>query len=218
MIRRVVLLAACLGLGCGPDSPPAGPKHVPTDSAEAKTACPEPRNQAQAARENLLGVELGGEQGSALNRAAAEAVLAHAECEAQALSALPPVSGTHDQILAGLRAMRQQMQDATNLFREVARYDPGAIAIRASLAEAKLQLDFAAQVAKVSAPADLDARGREAFESELAGATQVLRLEVSVLVESALESIGATPEASALKPQACQLYQAAMKRPAAGCP
>lgn len=218
MMRSSLLLGALGMFACASASPPAGPKHVPTDSAESKTACPGQRTKAQTARENLLGEDLGGERGAQLNRAAAEAVFLHAECEAGALGRIAPPSGNHDQILSGLRAIRQQMQDANNLFQEVSRYDPGAFAVRASLGEAGLRISFAKTVSSLTPPADLESKGRDAFESELADASRVLRLEASGILELALETIGTTPESSEVKAQACELWAAASSSPNPHCP
>jgi hypothetical protein len=217
MIRISFVLAALSAAACASASPPAGPKHVPTDSAESETACPDQRAKAQKARENLLGEDLAGEQGIALNRAAAAAVFGHAECEAGAFAKLPSPNGSHDQILAGLRAMRGQMQDANNLFQEVLRYDLGAFAIRSTLAQAELKLAFASIVSKVKPPADLDIQSRSAFESELADATRLLRLEASGILETALGDIGTDPGASELKRKACELWAATGASPNPAC-
>jgi len=218
MIRSSLLVGALGMFACASSSPPAGPKHVPADSAESKTACPELRATAQTARENLLGEDLGGESGVQLNRAAAKSVFLHAECEAAALRGIAPPSGTHDQILSGLRAIRQQMQDANNLFQEVSRYDQGAFAVRASLGEASLRISYAKTVSSLTPPADLESKGRDAFESELADASRVLRLEASGILELALDTITTTTEASELKPQACELWAAASTSANAHCP
>ncbi len=217
MIRSLLLLGVLSAQACASAAPPAGPKHVPSNSAESTTPCPEQRRKAQTARENLLGADMGGEKGAALDRAVAEAVLRHADCEASAIAALPSPAGNHDQLLAGLRAIRQQIQDANNLFREVQRYNLGTFAIRASLGEASLKLNFARIVSNVAPPENLQGRGRSAFEAELAETYRVLRLEASGLLETALDAIATTPEASEWKARACELWTETGTSPAAFC-
>ncbi len=177
------LASACMLLmACGSAQPPAGPKHHATNSEEAATACPKQRKQAQEARELLLG-----STDLALMTSASEKVMAQADCEAAALGELALPTGTHDQILQGLRALRTQMQDADNLFSEVLRYDTPALHAQALFAQGLLRTGFADKVAGVLPPPDLDGPGKLEFQEELRQAIDILRGEAEVLVLKACE-------------------------------
>jgi hypothetical protein len=110
------------------------------------------------------------------------------------------------------------VQTASLLLDEVARYDAGSLSLQAGLAQASLKLDFANKVAAVMPPKDLDVQTRSAFESELSSASQVLRLEGASLLQSLIETIQITPEASALLPEACQLLRASGAGGSESCP
>ena len=216
MIRCLIVLSLLCTWNCSSSAgPPAGPTHVPSDSHEAETACPAERLEAQSAREMLLGQDVSGESGVALRRSAAEKVLAHGECEAAAADAMPKADGDHDQILTNLRAHREQVHTATHLLREVSRYDEEGYGARASIAEAKLKLAFASTVAAVQPPADLDVRGRLAFESETSSAAQVLRLEAATLLETLL---GGMAESDPLQAEACRLLTQSGQATSGSCP
>ncbi len=173
-----------------------GPKHVPSNTAEASTPCPKERQAAQVAREALLGVS-----DPTLANTASKRVLAHAHCEAAAALAMSAPSGTHDQILSELRALRTPMRDAGNLFGEVLRYEDVADSQEALLANAKLTVGYAEIVDRVSSPSELDTQEASLFRSELAEASRTLRSQASLLLQQALASEGSDSVAA----EACPL-------------
>lgn len=217
MLRAAPLCCVLIGgLACSPAGPPAGPKYTPSQSPESKTACPQERARAQSAREALLGEDLSTGTGSSLSSAAGQAVFAHAECEALALSAREVPVGSHDQVLAQLRSLRLEVQDVIGLFAEVARYDGGLAALRADVAAAKVKLSFATLVSKLSPPADMEPQGRAAFESELAEAAQILRGEVAAALAQTLAEVGGSEKRSTLEAEICQILLA-LEWEGAGC-
>ncbi len=209
MTRSALAAAFLLALGCASAGPPRGPKHVPTGSSESETACPKERSKAQEAREALLGEDLSGSKGASLNSAAAEAVFAHGKCEAAALSAATAPTGNHDALLAALRTLRMQTQDAIILLEEVGRYDTGLFAVEARLAAGSVKLAFAKTVSELRPPADMESEGRAAFQSELEEAASSLRLEVSMIVGEVLEEVSGRDDAGAVRASACGLWQRA---------
>lgn len=208
-----VVLALAVTACASSAMPPSGPKHVPSDSSETTTECPKERTQAQRAREALLDASSEG-----LRLQAAERVFAHGQCEAKVASALPAPSGSQDNILTALRAMRDQMQDAINLFREVGRYQAPLFAVRATIAEARAKLHFAELVAAIASPTDLDAKSRTAFESELAEAVRTLQLEARMSLRKALELARTTAGANEQQNEACQLLTTLGTSDATQCP
>ncbi|MCP4448875.1 MAG: hypothetical protein GY811_26615 [Myxococcales bacterium] len=197
-IRGCGPLAIATILGCGAASPPAGPKHVPSNSEEAATACPKERKAAQTSREALLGSEE-----PSLSTAAAKSVLAQAHCEANAALGGPAPSGTQDQILAGLREIRLAVRDAGSLFAEVRRYGDIAFSQESLLADAKLTIGFADIVGSVQPPDELDPRAAEEFRTELGLAKKTLRGQAELLLQQSLTSEGHEKVAA----EACKLLE-----------
>lgn len=182
-----------ISLGCGGVGPPAGPKHVPSNSEEAGTACPKERKGAQGAREALLGSDA-----AALIAKASRLVLVHGRCEATAALAMPRPAGTQDQVLEGVRAIRIAVRDASNLFSEVRRYDDEANSQESLLGDAKLTVGFAEIVATVGPPSDLDPVAGRQFQAELREASEILRGQAELLLQQALTSEGATSNTAEL--------------------
>lgn len=180
-------------LGCGAAGPPAGPKHVPSNSEEAVTACPKERKAAQQAREALLGSDA-----PELTAQASQRVLAHGHCEAKAALAMPHPSGTQDQVLDSVRTLRVAVRDASNLFAEVRRYGDESMSQESLLADAKLTIGFAGIVANVGPPSDLDPVSGSQFQAELRDASQTLRGQAELLIQQALTSEGAQPDTAEL--------------------
>ncbi len=156
---------------------------MPSNTKEAQTACPTERKNAHQAREDLLG-----SSDVALSEAAAEAVLAHARCEAAAALALPRPIGTQEAILAQVRAIREAVRDAVTLFTEVRRYADASRATASFIGDVELTLAFAQIVSEVSAPTDLEPRDGHAFRAELADAARTLRSQAALTIEQALAS------------------------------
>ena len=203
MIANWTTTALCVaaviagGMGCGAAAgPPAGPEYKPSNTEQALTPCPKEREAAQLAREALLGAE-----DAALVLRASEKVLAQGQCEAAAALAMPVPTGTQDQILAGVTAVRVAVRDASSLFGEVRRYGDVALSQKALLDDARLTVGFAELVGLVQTPGDMDPNAASAFRSELNDARQTLMGQAKLLVEQALASEGAelvTEEACAL--------------------
>lgn len=118
-----------------------------------------------------------GSDDPALLEATAKSVMAQAQCEANALKAVPVPAGNHDAILAGLRDMRSHMQDADNLYVEVLRYQAPSWHGQALLGQSELKTIFAERVAAIVPPSDLDGPAKLEFESELGQALSILRAE-----------------------------------------
>ncbi len=145
--------------------------------------------------------------------AASERVLAHAQCEAQAVLAMPPPAGTQDETLEGIRTIRALVRDASNLFSEVRRYGDDAMAQQSLLADAKLTIAFAEIVATIGPPSDLDPLAGQQFQAELVDASQTLRSQAELLLQQALASEGA----QAHKAEICALLPSVGGQ-APGCP
>lgn len=173
---RLFAISVVLVSACGSAQPPAGPKHETSNTKEAATPCPKEREAAQEARELLLG-----SQDPTPGARVGVAVMAQASCEAEALRVLPVPSGTHDNILTGLRNLRSQMQDASNLYEEVLRNPLRKLHGHAYLGQAKLMGDFATKVAAIVPPVDLDGPAKLEFESELSQALAILHAERDAL-------------------------------------
>lgn len=203
MSASVALVVACGGAA----GPPAGPKHIPENSEEAATECPKERKGAQEAREALLGRD-----DPDLRRAAAQRVMAHAECERNAALQRPLPGGTQDQILTGIRALRAAVRDASNLFGEVVRYDVPGPSGKALLLDSQLTMEFARRLDAIEGPSDLEGREAMIFRAELADARRTLEEQAVLQLEQAA-TMQDPPE---LHGQACALL-AEMGRSAPGC-
>lgn len=195
--ERLWLAALVLSMGCGAAGPPAGPKHVPSNTEEAATACPKERKSAQEAREGLLGSE---KPALSVRAEVAAKVLAHGDCEAEAAGAMPVPAGSQDEILAGIRTIRLAVRDASNLYSEVRGYDAGAATAVALLADADLTLSFATTLGKIEAPSELEARAAIEFRQELDGARGTLREQAELVLRQALVSDGS----DSITERACQ--------------
>lgn len=163
-------------VACGSAQPPAGPHHEMSTTQEAATACPRERKAAQEARELLLG-----SQDPELQLRAGSAVMVQASCELTALRAMAVPSGTHDHILAGLRHLREQKQDANNLYEEALRSPVARLHGPAYLGQSQLTEAFASKVSAIIPPVDLDGPAKLEFESELSQALAILRAERDAL-------------------------------------
>jgi hypothetical protein len=143
--------------------PPRGPEHVARDSPQAATQCPQDRQRAQAAREDLI------EFGRLEHRQrASEAVFRHAECERQKFDSFAPIGSTVSELLVKLRAGRELYFTTRNLYEEVIRYElkegPQAQVRLGNLHEA-----YAAKLRAVTPPPGLQqGEERTAFTTELA--------------------------------------------------
>ena len=198
MLRLSLLFLALSA--CASAQPPAGPKHVPSATPQSATDCPKERDEAQERREALLG-----NRSASLSQAAGRAVLAHAQCEAKVMDRLHSPTGSQDQILAGLKELRLQSQNAVNLYRELQRYDPPRFAFESGIGEAQVRLRFAELVATVAAPADLDEQTRAAFQAELADALAILQHEAAIALQDALDRARELPGPSPAREEACAL-------------
>tara|TARA_R110002096_G_scaffold436038_2_gene665847 strand:- start:114563 stop:115162 length:600 start_codon:yes stop_codon:yes gene_type:complete len=197
-----------LSLGCAAAGPPKGPKHVPSNTEEARTACPKERKAAQAARELLLGSD-----DPAAPAKASERVLAHGHCEAKAALAMPRPVGTQEQVLDMVRAIRVAVRDASSLFSEVRRYDDETNSQESFLADAKLTIGFADMVASVGQPTDLEPMAAGQFQAELRDASKTLRGQAEMLIQQALASAPNPAHQSAL----CELLRS-LDGSSAACP
>jgi hypothetical protein len=164
MSRRAAWLIASIALvGCGPKQPAAAPAYTPVNSPEPATACPELRDAAKRAREDLL--ELGSSEARV---AAAAAVFAHAECERRQFDAMGVDAPTQDALVERLRAARGRYQDVRNLYEEVGRYQALRWAIGAGSRLGELCDAFAEKLRRVAVPGEIrDPDERTAFLAEI---------------------------------------------------
>ncbi len=207
IISTSVFLAACSSAG-----PPHGPTYTPSASDESATDCPKERGRAQAAREALLG-----ESDPLLRQRSAEMVFAHAECEESVLKSLPRPQGDADQILAGLRALREQSATAITLYKETQLHGKPMLLIRSRVAQGRIKIAFAQVARAIPAPAELDVPQRAEFQGELAIAAKVLHQEAQKLLEEALLLAGGVDQAKPARTEACRLL-ASISASTANCP
>ncbi len=207
IISAIVSLAACSSAG-----PPHGPKYTPSTSEESATDCPKERGQAQAAREALLG-----ESDPLLRQRSAEMVFAHAECEEAVLESLASPQGDADQILARLRAIREQSTTAITLYIETQLHGKPMLLIRSLVAQGRIKIAFAQVARATPAPAELDVPQRAEFQGELAIAAKVLHQEAEKLLEEALLLAGGVVEAEGARAEACRLL-ASISVSSTACP
>ncbi len=204
MLGRSIPLVFCFValVGCSSAGPPHGPKYVPEASEESATECPEERSRAQAAREAVLG-----ESDVKLQMAAAKAVYEHGRCEESTAAGLPIPTGSAEEVVAGLSALRTQTQSALNLYKELRHSADPALRIRSLVGEGRLQAHFSKVVASVDSPPELQGAERVEFASELQSAALVLREEAIAALEEALVLAGTVEEVTESRKQACRLLE-----------
>ena len=179
-----------LGCGGGQQQPEPAPAYDPVNAAEAPTECPSERKAAQSAREDLL--EKGGNDA---REAAAMAVLAQADCEAQVFESATVSSGSMERITDDLRRVREQMGTARTLYEEVLNYQSTSPSVGAYAGLGQLHQAFARKLRGLSTPTDVDAQGGAmSFTAEVDGLAASLDQTAYEAYMRALEALSALPE------------------------
>lgn len=180
-----LLVSATSAVGCGgPQRPPGPPPYDPVNSPEPATACPDQREAAKAAREDLLE-----DDSAAAREAAAAAVFAQAECERHQFDALAVDAPTQDALAEKLRAARTQYFTAKNLYEEVARYQLLRWVIGADTRIGELCSAFADKLRRVAVPAELAERAERAnFLTEMSRFAQIYDHEATLAFAGALRA------------------------------
>lgn len=170
-------------------TPPRGPAHTPVNSPEAASACPDQRDDAVKAREELL--EASGEGRRAAQVKVAAAVLAQAECEHRAFEAMTVDAGSQQAMTQRLRVVRRQYQDARNLYDEADGHGESRFAVGASARLAELHVAFAQKIAQLATPVDLvDPAGRSQWQDDMRELVGSFEVEAALAASRALDVAG----------------------------
>lgn len=191
-ITGPLLLTAFTLQACGGSSrPPEPPPYTPVNSPEAESPCPSEWQAAKSAREAMVG-----ETDPGARTAAAAAVYAQAECERDKLNAVAPPRGAQAAVVGEIRLQRIAMQNAGNLYEEVARYhSPGFAEALGRIGE--LKLAFARFLTSTPAPTDLDDPvERVEFMNQLKLLSESFVREAAQTFEAALEVAAEDPAAT----------------------
>jgi hypothetical protein len=161
MLRAAALLVIMVGCGGGRPGLPPPPPYTPDGTPEPPTACKEPREAAKKAREDVL------ELGDKHRKTAAAKVLAHAECERKHFDGMPLHDATEPEMLANIRAARDQYNTTANLYKEVIRYNILEF-VRAGARLGDLHRAYADKLRATPAPASIRTPSeRQAFVANL---------------------------------------------------
>lgn len=190
-----LLLAMAAACG-GSVTPPRGPKHTPVNSPEAASACPDQRDAAKTAREELL--EASGAARVAASSRAAAAVIEQAECEQQAFTAMTVDAGTQVAMTERIKVVRRQYQDARNLYEEVDTYSDARATVRAGVRLADLHEAFAKKIETLPTPVDLaDPVGRASWRGDLRDLVATFQVEAALAASKALDASAGVTETDA---------------------
>lgn len=168
-------------------TPPRGPPHTPVNSPEAASACPAEREEAKKAREDLLA-----ESGEARRQAqarAAVAVLAQAQCEHHAFTALTVDVASQAAMTERIKVVRRQYQDARNLYEEVDGYGDTRASVGAGAGLADLHEAFAEKIRALATPVDLvDPAGRAEWQGQMRELVASFEVEAALAASRALDA------------------------------
>lgn len=192
MVLLLWIASAC----GGPMTPPRGPKHDPVNSPEAASACPDQRDAAKTAREELL--EASGSARVEASAKAAAAVIEQAECEHKAFEAMTVDAGTQVAMTERVKVVRRQYQDARNLYEEADGYGDARAAVKAGVKLAALHETFGKKIEGLATPVDLvDPVGRASWRDDLRTLVATFQVEAALAASKALDASAGVSETDA---------------------
>jgi hypothetical protein len=192
---RPAALVFVLAAACGSQGPPVGPEHTPVNSPEARSGCPAEWKRAKQAREDLIGTAGPARERAA--RAAAQAVLAQAECEHRRFAGWRIEAGSQGMMAAELRGARRYYLSTRTLYEEVTRYGDAASSVGAWARLADLHLAFARKLDGMPAPVDVQAPdARSDYRRQMRQLMSTFEIEAALAAARALDAAGVDPAAS----------------------
>ena len=192
---RPAALVFALAAACGSQGPPVGPEHTPVNSPEAQSGCPAEWKRAKQAREDLIGTAGAARERAA--RAAAQAVLAQAECEHRRFVSWRIDAGSQGMMAAELRGARRYYLSTRTLYEEVTRYGDAASAVGAWARLADLHLAFAQKLDGMPAPVNVQAPdARSDYRRQMRQLMSTFEIEAALAAARALDAAGVDPAES----------------------
>ena len=188
---RPAALVFVLAAACGSQGPPVGPEHTPVNSPEARSGCPAEWKRAKQAREDPIGTAGAARERAA--RAAAQAVLAQAECEHRRFDSWRIDAGSQGMMAAELRGARRYYLSTRTLYEEATRYGDAATSVGAWARLADLHLAFAQKLDRMPAPVDVQAPdARSDYRRQMRQLMSTFEIEAALAAARALDAAGGT--------------------------